>query len=65
MVQIEISKVSVLKKQGSNFLLKSQWKGVGLYFGERSYVLLLRLSGGTEGELQPKANANPNALYIG
>ena len=32
-------KVSVLKKRGSFFLSKSQWKGVSLNFGERSYVL--------------------------
>ena len=32
-------KVSVLKKKGSFFLSKSQWKGVSFGFGERSYVL--------------------------
>ena len=46
-VPFEPSKVSILGNRGLFFHGKNQWKGVGLYFGERSYVLLLGLSGGT------------------
>ena len=37
-VSFESSEVSFFFKKGFIFLRKSQWKGVGLYFGERSYM---------------------------
>ena len=47
MVSFEASKVSVLKKRGLFFYKKKSVERVGLNLEERSYVLLLGVSGGT------------------
>ena len=46
---LSIQMSAFLKNKGHIFGGKSQWKGVVFSFLERSYVLLLCLSGGTGG----------------